>query len=234
MKFPVTTWWQNVTWFSPKTNSLLTWTKTWLECNKNSDWVFYFPFLFFYFHHDIMSCTNWFHVSILFFFCCVISTKTREVHRHRHRHYYPEESEEGSQVDCHHEFRISLQNPMVVIQSSLLPHPFHPQKESCSIDVSSKSYLGSKYKISYYFNRLIFHSNDAFIRIKNGRKSQTIDRDRGSFIHDKHESIITVHPNNETFIMIELSDGFLSHNNTFEMVFTAFTGWWNDSWKPQI
>lgn len=168
---------------------------------------------------------NW--TSAVFLFFCFVLSETRDTHRHRHRHYYPEESEDGEQSDdnyCHHEFRMSLYNPMVVIQSSLLPHPSHPEKESCTIEVSGQNYHGTKYKISYYFNRLIFHSNDAFIRIKNGRKSQTINQMRGSFIHGKHESSLTVYPFNETFILIELSDGFLFHNNTFEMIFTAYLG----------
>lgn len=173
---------------------------------------------------------SWSHFSVtllIVFFVFVLVMETREIHKHRHRHHHPPESEEGEQVDgnvCHHDFRISLHNPMVVVQSSFLPHPSHPQLESCTIDVTGQNYLSSKYKISYYFNRLIFHSNDAFIRVKNGRKSQTINRMRGSLIHGKHESSLSVEPHNETLISIELSEGFLFHNNTFEIVFTAYIG----------
>lgn len=162
----------------------------------------------------------------MIFFVLLVITETREIHKHHLRHYHPPESESGDVGEpfCRHEFRISLHNPMVVVQSSFLPHPSHPLLESCSIDVFGQNYQSSKYKISYYFNRLIFHSSNAFIRIKNGRKSQTINRMRGSFILGKHESSLSVEPYNETLISIELSEGFLFHNNTFEIVFTAYIG----------
>lgn len=167
-----------------------------------------------------MSWTHYASLLVLF-----VLVDSREIYRHRH--YHPEESEDGGQDNdnfCHHEYRISLHNPMLIVQSSLLPHPSHPKLESCSIGVSGQNYQSSIYRISYYFNSLIFQSNDAFIRIKNGRKSQTINRMRGSFIHDRHESSLAVNPYNETFILMELSDGFLYHNNTFEIVFTAYIG----------
>ena len=156
---------------------------------------------------------GWSHYStfpLMILVSSFVLTDSREVrHRHRHRHYYPQESGEGGQFDdnvCHFEFNISLDDPMVVIQSSNLPHPSHHNLESCSIGVFGEN-SNTKYKISYYFNSLILHT-DAFIRIKNGRKSQTINRLRGSFIHGKHESSLSVHPYNESFILMEMSDGF--------------------------